>query len=128
MAVLNASPAVVIEGFRPGRVTMPAVRVSGLAALVLALICAFGVTLAVSATVGAPSVPADLPVTSAPVAVETGAYPAWTVSTGDTLWAIAQATRPDADPRAVVLQIQALNGITSGHVLQAGEVLQLPRV
>ena len=45
---------------------------------------------------------------------------------GDTLWDIARATAPTSDPRSVVGEIRELNGLSTGHVLQAGEVLMLP--
>jgi Tfp pilus assembly protein FimV len=61
---------------------------------------------------------------SAPV--ESVAYPAWTVGPGDSLWSIARATAPEADPRATVQVLRTLNGLSPQHVLQVGEVLQLP--
>jgi LysM repeat protein len=59
-------------------------------------------------------------------AAESAAYPAWTVAPSDTLWSIAQATAPGADPRATVEVLRALNGLADDHVLQVGEVLQIP--
>jgi LysM repeat protein len=58
--------------------------------------------------------------------VESAAYPAWTVGPGDSLWSIARATAPGADPRATVQVLRTLNGLSPQHVLQVGEVLQLP--
>jgi len=47
------------------------------------------------------------------------------VEPGDTLWAIASAHYPDADPRERVEAIEQLNGL-SGPVIEVGEVLRLP--
>ena len=47
------------------------------------------------------------------------------VQPGDTLWAIATAHYPDADPRERVDAIEQLNGL-SGPQIEAGEVLRLP--
>ena len=47
------------------------------------------------------------------------------VQRGDTLWAIASARYPDADPRERVEAIEQLNGL-SGPVIKVGEVLRLP--
>lgn len=125
MAVLSASPVVALDGLR----TFPrrfAVRISPVPALVAAIAGAFLLTLVASVTLGRHAGATEVVTPDTPVVVESTAYPAWTVSTGDTLWTIAERTRPQADPRAVVLQIQVLNGITTEHVLQAGDVLQLP--
>ncbi len=125
MAVLSASPVVTFDGLRafPRRFT---VQLSPAASLVIAVLGAFVVALVASMAFGQPAPRAQATSAQMPVVAETAAYPAWTVTTGDTLWTIASRTRPQADPRAVVLQIQVLNGITSDHVLRAGEVLQLP--
>ena len=48
-----------------------------------------------------------------------------TVRPGDTLWAIAERVRPDADPRATIARIKDMNGLTSGAA-QAGQVLLVP--
>lgn len=52
------------------------------------------------------------------------------VRQGDTLWALAAAVDPDADPRDVVDQIISLNqgnpAISAGGQLLAGESLRLP--
>jgi LysM repeat protein len=66
------------------------------------------------------------PASMAPTVAESAAYPAWTVAPGDTLWSIARTVAPEADPRAVVLQLQVLNAFGPDHVLQVGEVLQMP--
>jgi nucleoid-associated protein YgaU len=47
------------------------------------------------------------------------------VQSGDTLWSIASAVAEDADVRAVVDEIQDLNGL-DGAELRPGQVLVLP--
>ena len=48
------------------------------------------------------------------------------VGPGQSMWSLAEANDPDADPRLVVQQIQQLNSMT-GDQLQPGEVLWVPR-
>jgi LysM repeat protein len=48
------------------------------------------------------------------------------VRPGQSLWSLAEAYDPDADPRLVVQQIQQLNSM-AGDQLQPGEVLWVPR-
>ncbi len=48
-----------------------------------------------------------------------------TVGPGDTLWSIATAQAPDRDPRAVISEIQQLNGL-DGDVINLGMVLRVP--
>jgi len=48
------------------------------------------------------------------------------VRAGQSLWSLAEAYDPDADPRLVVQQIQQLNSM-AGDELQPGEVLWVPR-
>lgn len=127
MAVLNASPAVVLGGVRHLPVRLPRLPGSQQSALLVALIAAFLLALLASMTFGAPATSPPVATAAAgPVVAESAAYPAWTVQSGDTLWSIAQRTRPEADPRAVILQIRVLNGLGAGRTLQAGDVLQLP--
>jgi len=45
---------------------------------------------------------------------------------GQSLWSLAEAYDPDADPRLTIQRIQQLNSMT-GDQLQAGEVLWVPR-
>ncbi len=47
------------------------------------------------------------------------------VEQGDSLWAIAQAVAPGADPRLVVEEIRDLNGLRS-NLIQPGQVLLVP--
>jgi LysM domain len=48
------------------------------------------------------------------------------VQPGQTLWSIASAAEPTADPRLIVPQIMAANGLTSTDVA-AGQLLWVPR-
>jgi LysM repeat protein len=48
------------------------------------------------------------------------------VRPGQSLWSLAEAYDPDADPRLVVQQIQQLNSM-AGDQLEPGEVLWVPR-
>jgi hypothetical protein len=48
------------------------------------------------------------------------------VGPGQTLWSIASAAEPTADPRAVVQQIMSVNALT-GTSIQAGQLLWVPR-
>jgi hypothetical protein len=45
---------------------------------------------------------------------------------GQSLWSLAEAHDPDADPRAVIQEIRQLNSMT-GDQVRAGEVLWVPR-
>ncbi len=47
------------------------------------------------------------------------------VGPGDTLWGIARRAVPQADPRAVVQRIKAVNGLSSAD-LSVGQRLRLP--
>lgn len=49
-----------------------------------------------------------------------------TVQPGQSLWSLAEAYAPDADPRDVVLRIQQLNSLP-GTRLRAGQALWVPR-
>ena len=48
------------------------------------------------------------------------------VRPGQSLWSLAEAYDPDADPRLVVQQIRLLNSM-AGDQVQPGEVLWVPR-
>lgn len=48
------------------------------------------------------------------------------VQPGQTLWSIASAAEPTADPRIVISQIMAVNAL-SGTDIQAGQLLWVPR-
>jgi LysM domain len=48
------------------------------------------------------------------------------VRPGETLWTIATAAEPSADPRLVISQIMTVNSLTS-TVVEAGELLWVPK-
>jgi LysM repeat protein len=48
------------------------------------------------------------------------------VRPGQSMWSLAEAYDPDADPRLVIQEIQQLNSI-AGDQVQPGEVLWVPR-
>lgn len=47
------------------------------------------------------------------------------VQPGDTLWSVARQLRPDADPRATILEIEQANGLVDS-ALRPGQRLVLP--
>jgi hypothetical protein len=57
--------------------------------------------------------------------VPAGSFETITVSHGDSLWSIAEAVAPQADPRDVVDAIVRLNAL-DGVTLQAGQSLAIP--
>ena len=48
-----------------------------------------------------------------------------TVAPGDTLWSLAESTRPGQDPRPAIAEIRSTNGLESS-TLQPGQVLLIP--
>jgi nucleoid-associated protein YgaU len=48
-----------------------------------------------------------------------------TVQPGDTLWGIASAVDPAADPRALIAEIREANGLTQSGLVP-GQVLRIP--
>ena len=54
-----------------------------------------------------------------------GAFATVTVSSGESLWAVAQEVAPDSDPRDVVAAIIRLNALPSAEV-SAGQRLSIP--
>ncbi|MEZ5185936.1 MAG: LysM peptidoglycan-binding domain-containing protein [Candidatus Nanopelagicales bacterium] len=152
MATISASPESVAGSLR-GTVTLPASRPSWyrprperaagagatvspdeadtrtakrlLAAGIVVFMLALGLS-GLMASAGS-HIAAVLPAhASTAAAAESAAMPAWTVSAGDTLWSIARATDPEADPRVTVGRLREVNGLSDEHVLQVGEVLQVP--
>lgn len=133
MAVISASPAVISSPLsalrrRAHGVLDEGTGLTSALRLAVAVAAVFLAGLAASTILMRPalSVPPAPMRASAPVIAESVAYPAWTVQPGDTLWSIAVAARPTADPRAVVLQLRVVNDLPPSHVLQVGEVLQVP--
>ena len=49
----------------------------------------------------------------------------YVVHPGDSLWSIAHAVAPDADPRVVIDEIQRANGLSGGSIVP-GERLAVP--
>lgn len=110
-----------MAGVRAGVGRVPARGIISAVALVAACL----VAMAALAAHWAPAVATSGQ--AAPVVAEGVAVPAWTVSPGDTLWGIAQALRPDVDPRITVERIREANG-GDLQILQPGRVLLLPRM
>lgn len=102
LSVRRVSDTAAGEGYRIGRWGRLALTV-----LVLATLTLVGVRLLAGPAAGAAE-PVDV-----------------TVRPGDTLWSIAAVAAPDRDPRAVIDEIRALNGVT-GDVVRVGEVLRVP--
>ena len=48
------------------------------------------------------------------------------VREGDTLWSIARAVQPEADPRATIAEIELLNASVDPGVLAPGQSLVVP--
>lgn len=48
-----------------------------------------------------------------------------TVQPGDTLWGIASAIDPGADPRGLIAEIREVNGLTQSGLVP-GQQLQVP--
>lgn len=94
--------------------------------MLLLVVAVFVTALAVSAFAGHPATGTGTPTSMPAGPVETAAYPAYTVTTGDTLWSIAEQVSPEVDPRAVVLQLRVLNNMAPQDSLQVGDVLLLP--
>jgi nucleoid-associated protein YgaU len=47
-----------------------------------------------------------------------------TVFPGDTLWSIAKSVRPEADPRATIYEIKAMN-LIEGNTVFPGQVIRI---
>ena len=48
------------------------------------------------------------------------------VHSGDTLWSIARAAAPEADPRVTIEAVRDLNGLASDAPLVPGQLLTMP--
>ncbi|HET6910243.1 MAG TPA: LysM peptidoglycan-binding domain-containing protein [Mycobacteriales bacterium] len=108
-SIEQAFDVVAPSGHRPARLTRRGRLVVVLATLLLLVLAGF--TLGrVSSQAAGPSRP----------------LPTVTVKPGETLWQIAARVAPSADRRALVAQIEQLNGIGDGKVL-VGQQLRLPR-
>lgn len=103
---------------QPAPVRRP-VRLTRRGRLALGLVTAFLAVLALAAI----SPQAD----AADVASGAPATASVVVQPGDTVWSIARALAPGADPRDLVGRIRDLNGLTDAMVV-AGQVLVVPRV
>jgi Tfp pilus assembly protein FimV len=84
-------------------------RIAVLALFLVVLTVAFSVGRVTSTALGDPSAPGREVV----------------VQQGETLWSIAERVAPDADPRATVDELMAVNGLASPS-LEAGQHLRLP--
>ena len=90
------------------------------AALALALTAAVVVLIWLAAAGGARPPTTGRPPTGIPGPDQVVVRP------GQTLWSIAAAAEPSADPRVVVQQIIEANAL-SGATIQAGQLLWVPR-
>ena len=120
--MVTKSPVVTMERVRNGRpIRMPATRSPARRGRIAA-------TSVAALVIGALSVG----LATAAQAAHSGAGPGRgyvaqvEVRPGQSLWSIAEAYDPDADPRVTVHDIQQLNSM-SGDQVQAGEVLWVPR-
>lgn len=98
--------------------TTTSLRITRRGRLVLSAVVATPV-LAMSVLLASPGALAE----STPVAND---FEYITVLSGDTLWSIAEATNPADDPRDVVADIMALNGLSSAQ-LSPGQDIAIPR-
>lgn len=125
--VVDAPPQVADESSVEGPAIAPPVGIPvHVQRLVATFAAVFVATLVVSGLSAGRTDAVPVRSVSGAVAVETAAYPAYTVLPGDTLWSIAERVNPEADPRATVLQLQVLNRLSGSQVLQPGQVLQTP--
>ena len=106
------TPAAPLRLTRRGRMA-----VTGLSAL---LIGALSVGLATAAQATRAGSPGSGPTQSGRYLAKVAVLP------GQSLWALAEAYDPDADPRLVIQEIQQMNSM-SGDQVKAGTVLWVPR-
>lgn len=98
--------------------TTTTLRITRRGRLVLSAVVATPV-LAMSLLLASPGALAE----SAPVAND---FEYITVLSGDTLWSIAETVDPTGDPRDVVAEIMALNGLSSAQLIP-GQDIAIPR-
>jgi LysM domain len=87
--------------------------------LIVALIAGLALAIALVAAGGAQASPGH------PGARHQGMHEI-VIRPGQTLWSIASAAEPTADPRLVVQQIMRANGLTTADV-EVGQLLWVPR-
>lgn len=111
------TPAAPLRLTRRGRIA-----VTGLSALLIGALSVGLATAAQATRAGAPGSGATLSGPASP-----GRYVAKVmVLPGQSLWALAEAYDPNADPRLVIEEIQRMNSM-SGYQVKAGTVLWVPR-
>lgn len=106
-----------------GAAPMPRLRMTARGRRALALLVAAPV-LAVGALTGAGLVGDAVAGAVASSSTATAEFDHITVVPGQSLWQIAQAVAPEADPRDVIAEIELLNGIAGA--IQPGERLAIP--
>jgi hypothetical protein len=117
-AVISPRPRPVVSAPAPLRLTRRGRVV--VATLVVTVIATVGLVIAMAAAGGAQAASPG-----APGAGHQGMHEI-VVRSGQTLWSIASAAEPTADPRLVVQQIMAANGMSTAD-LAAGQLLWVPR-
>ncbi len=85
----------------------------------------FGALAAAPLVVGIVFASVTAPASAGNDASSASSFASVTVAPGDSLWSIAERIAPEADPREVVGELKALNGLDDSAVL-AGETLAIP--
>jgi len=111
------TPAAPLRLTRRGRIA-----VTGLSALLIGALSVGLATAAQATRAGAPGSGATLSGPASPGRYVTKVM----VLPGQSLWALAEAYDPNADPRLVIGEIQRMNSM-SGYQVKAGAVLWVPR-
>ncbi|MBO1769854.1 LysM peptidoglycan-binding domain-containing protein [Agrococcus sp. TF02-05] len=119
MTAIATATATTVAGAAP----MPRLRMTARGRRALALLVAAPV-LAVGALTGAGLVGDAVAGAVASSSTATAEFDHITVVPGQSLWQIAQAVAPEADPRDVIAEIELLNGIAGA--IQPGERLAIP--
>lgn len=86
---------------------------------VVVILVVLAAALAVFALQGAPAASSDI--------VHHQRTSTVVVSPGETVWDIARRVAPDADPRAVVAEIEELNSLADAGSIRVGQPLSVPR-